>query len=358
MELFILRHAEYERLYNCTGLDIDAIPLEKRQFVPESIARCVLCAIYYVLYLPCIYSIWIHMRDNSCYKLLFYIASTDLAILWILGFFSGWLNLQGAVFCSFPTLNYFVGIGVTALWMAESTADLVLAFNRCLEIGSPSLSHLLFSGRRVSLWLFGCSLYALYWALFLTPATYSSLYFNWFFYPFVGYRNDDQTEYEPRMHVVHNIAVAIMSPSIYLIFAAKLFADVRASRRRFGSVISELNAMQKRTFYQVFLVSLINTLTATICLYMQFYGAYQWLITLANFAWLHVHGLFCFYSTFATYFCQGLPPLIFLALNRTMRQDCRMLYIKIFKRNRISHISGISVVRRDTNLAASALTRH
>uniref|UniRef100_A0A183BXV9 RNA helicase n=1 Tax=Globodera pallida TaxID=36090 RepID=A0A183BXV9_GLOPA len=42
-------HAEYERLYNCTGLlDIDSIPLERRQFVPESIAVRVLCAIYYV----------------------------------------------------------------------------------------------------------------------------------------------------------------------------------------------------------------------------------------------------------------------------------------------------------------------
>uniref|UniRef100_A0A183BQF1 Uncharacterized protein n=1 Tax=Globodera pallida TaxID=36090 RepID=A0A183BQF1_GLOPA len=47
MELFLFRHAEYERLYNCTGLDIDSIPLERRQFVPESIVVCVLCAIYY-----------------------------------------------------------------------------------------------------------------------------------------------------------------------------------------------------------------------------------------------------------------------------------------------------------------------
>ncbi|KAL3070734.1 hypothetical protein niasHT_036404 [Heterodera trifolii] len=112
MELFVLRHAAYERLYNCTALDIDGIPLEKRQFVPESIAHCVLCAIYYMLYVPCMYSIWIHMRHNSCYKLLFYIASTDLANLWVLGFFSGWLNLQEAVFCSFPTLNILLTLAL------------------------------------------------------------------------------------------------------------------------------------------------------------------------------------------------------------------------------------------------------
>uniref|UniRef100_A0A183CAZ1 G protein-coupled receptor n=1 Tax=Globodera pallida TaxID=36090 RepID=A0A183CAZ1_GLOPA len=86
-------------------MDIDSIPLERRQFVSESIAVCVLCAIYYVLYGPCIYSIWKHMRDNSCHKLLFYIGMTDLAILWAPGFFCGWANLRGAVFCSYKRLH-------------------------------------------------------------------------------------------------------------------------------------------------------------------------------------------------------------------------------------------------------------
>uniref|UniRef100_A0A183C145 G_PROTEIN_RECEP_F1_2 domain-containing protein n=1 Tax=Globodera pallida TaxID=36090 RepID=A0A183C145_GLOPA len=146
MELFFLRHAEYERLYNCTGLDIDSIPLAQRLFVPESIVICVLCAIYYILYVPCLYSIWKHLRDNSCYKLLFYIGITDLAILWIIGFFSGWLNLRGAVFCSYPTTIYFVGVTITSIWNAESSADLILAFNRCVDIISPNLSRVLFSG--------------------------------------------------------------------------------------------------------------------------------------------------------------------------------------------------------------------
>uniref|UniRef100_A0A183CSN5 G_PROTEIN_RECEP_F1_2 domain-containing protein n=1 Tax=Globodera pallida TaxID=36090 RepID=A0A183CSN5_GLOPA len=76
MELFLFRHAEYERLYNCTGLEINSIALEGRQFVPESIVVCVLCTIYYVLYVPCMYSIWKHLRDNSCYKILFYISAS------------------------------------------------------------------------------------------------------------------------------------------------------------------------------------------------------------------------------------------------------------------------------------------
>uniref|UniRef100_A0A914GZ76 Odorant receptor n=1 Tax=Globodera rostochiensis TaxID=31243 RepID=A0A914GZ76_GLORO len=283
MELFLLRHAVYERLYNCTGLDIDSIPMERRQFVPESIAICVLCAIYYLLYVPCMYSLWQHLRDNSCYKLLFYIGITDLGILWILGFYSGWANLRGAVFCSYPTLMFFMGMAVTALWVAESSADLVLAFNRCIDLVSPRFSHILFCGQRTLLWITGCSLYALFWALFIKPVVYSSIYFGWFFYPFVGYRTGDD---------------------------------------------------QPETFSQVFFVSLINTLTGSLYVYIQNNEVHQWMITFAEFAWLHVH---------------GMPPVIYLALNKTIREDCRLMFIKLFHRHRIGHIGGVTVIRPKIN---------
>uniref|UniRef100_A0A183BXW0 G protein-coupled receptor n=1 Tax=Globodera pallida TaxID=36090 RepID=A0A183BXW0_GLOPA len=240
-----------------------------------------------VLYVPCIYSIWKHMRDNSCYKLLFYIGMTDLAILWAPGFFCGWANLRGAVFCSYPTLMYFVGLAVSAFWTAETTADLILAFNRCLDLVSPRFSHILFSGPRTSLWITGCSLYALYWVLFIKPGTFNSIYFGWFFYPFVGYRTgDDQREYEHWLFKVHDAVVAFLTPLIYLIFVAKLFYDVRKNRRQFGAVLSEMGAVQIRIFTQVFLVSLINTLTNSLYVYMQSNEVHQWMITLAEFAWL------------------------------------------------------------------------
>ncbi|KAI3421275.1 hypothetical protein GPALN_014898 [Globodera pallida] len=154
MELFFFRYAEYERLYNCTGLEINSIALERRQFVPESIAVCVLCAIYY--------------------------------------------------------LKARFGKG---------------------------------PGPRTSLWITGCSLYALYWALFMKPVVYnSSIYFAWFFYPFADYRTDDdqheEVVYEHWLHRVHNIAVAFLTPLIYLIFAAKLFYDVQKNRRQFGALSS------------------------------------------------------------------------------------------------------------------------
>uniref|UniRef100_A0A914GY46 Uncharacterized protein n=1 Tax=Globodera rostochiensis TaxID=31243 RepID=A0A914GY46_GLORO len=295
MELFFFRHAEYERLYNCTGLDIDSITTGASA----------------VLYVPCMYSLWKHMRENSCYKLLFYIGIIDLSILWILGFFSGWANLRGAVFCSFPTMMYFMGMAALAFWIAESSADLVLPFNRCLDLVSPRFSHILFSGPRTSFWLIGCSLYAMFWALFMKPIVYSSIYFSWFFYPFIGYRTgDDQHEYEHWLHKVHDIAVAFLSPLIYLIFAAKLFYDVRKDRRQFGVVLSEMDSVQIRIFAQVFLLSLLNTFAGSLYVCMQNNDVNQWMITLVEFAWLHIH---------------GFPPVIYLAFNKTIRADCRLI---------------------------------
>ncbi|KAL3088951.1 hypothetical protein niasHS_009625 [Heterodera schachtii] len=61
-------------------------------------------------------------------------------------------------------------------------------------IGAILSNFAFFSGRRTSFWIIGCTLYALYWAVFCKPAVYSSLYFGWFFYPFVGYRNTNLEE--------------------------------------------------------------------------------------------------------------------------------------------------------------------
>jgi hypothetical protein len=148
MELFVFRHAEWARLYNCSApdLQVDLVPLEqRRQFGLEAWLTGGLCLLYYVLYAPCLLSIWRNAYcngGNACYKLLLYIGATDVAILWLPGFLTPWLSLQGAVFCSHPTLIYWTGMGIScasfpfaftfklkikfsALWAAESTADLV-----------------------------------------------------------------------------------------------------------------------------------------------------------------------------------------------------------------------------------------
>jgi hypothetical protein len=67
-----------------------------------------------------------------------------------------------------------------------------LAFNRCLELLSPTFADHLFAGYRIYIWLSLSSLYAFYWFLFGKPLLFSGLYFAWHFDPFVGYRENSQ----------------------------------------------------------------------------------------------------------------------------------------------------------------------
>src|SRR5688572_8429918 len=122
MELFVFQHAEWTRLYNCSAPDlrVDRVPLDQRsdQFHVDALMTGSLCLLFYVLYAPCLASIWRNCwchGDNACYKLLFYIGVMDVAILWLLGFLHAWLSLEGAVFCSHPVLIYWAGLGVTCL---------------------------------------------------------------------------------------------------------------------------------------------------------------------------------------------------------------------------------------------------
>jgi hypothetical protein len=56
------------------------------------------------------------------------------------------LGLLGVVYCQQPTLIYVTGCVLQALWALESTTDVVLALNRCLEIAAPRIGHFIFEG--------------------------------------------------------------------------------------------------------------------------------------------------------------------------------------------------------------------
>uniref|UniRef100_A0A1I8B1M0 G_PROTEIN_RECEP_F1_2 domain-containing protein n=1 Tax=Meloidogyne hapla TaxID=6305 RepID=A0A1I8B1M0_MELHA len=296
MELYIFQHNEYERLYNCTNIEINSIPLEQRRLTTLALINLILSTIYFLLYLPCFYSIWKQHWKNDCYTILLYIGIIDINALLIIGFIQSWLSLQGAVFCSYPTLIYIFGSISLSLWIAESTADIILAINRCLEVIAPKIAEILFKGMRTHIWLIICSLYALYWLFFAKTIVFSGIYFAWFFNPFFGYKEDINGEFAYNFHIIHDLSVAILSPGIYLLFALSLFIKNRALRRNLNIKKDELNTninsrsisisnAEKLTFLQVVVISLINTICGSIYSVMQHITPEKWMIVLAQFSW-------------------------------------------------------------------------
>nr|CAD2187107.1 unnamed protein product [Meloidogyne enterolobii] len=288
MELFLFEPNEYQRLYNCSSITIETIPLEQRRSTPLALINLTLATIYFLLYLPCLYSIWNHHWKNDCYSILFYIGIIDVNALVIIGFIQTWLSLQGAVFCSYPTLIYIVGSVSLSLWIAESTADIILAINRCLEVLAPKIAEILFKGIRTHLWLTICSLYALYWLFFAKAIVFSGIYFAWFFNPFIGYKEDIKKEFNYDFHIIHDLSVAILSPGIYLLFALSLLIKNQALRHSNSNINSSvsISRAEKLTFLQVSVISLINTICGSIYSVMQHITPERWMIILAQFSWL------------------------------------------------------------------------
>ncbi|KAF7633788.1 hypothetical protein Mgra_00006856 [Meloidogyne graminicola] len=278
MELFLFRHNEYEHLYNCTNIIIDSIPIEKRKWTFQSFV--------------------------------------DISALIIIGFIQSWLSFHGTVFCSYPTFNYIIGSIVLGLWIAESTADIILALNRI----------------RLNIWLLICSVYALYWVFFAKPVFFSGIHFAWFFFPFIGYKDDVNNEFVYNLHNFHDLSIAILSPVIYLLFVLSLVVKNKALRNENATnenINTSFSRAEKMTFIQVFIISLMNTVSGSMYVLMQHITPQRWLIILAQFSWLHIH---------------GFPPVIYLFLNKTIRNDCLKLLQKIFRKNQVSNVNGAGMI--------------
>lgn len=61
-----------------------------------------------ILYLPCLASIWKHVGQSSCYKLMLLMGVQDIVHLGS-HMLMGWLQITGTVFCSSPKLLFVFG---------------------------------------------------------------------------------------------------------------------------------------------------------------------------------------------------------------------------------------------------------
>ena len=76
-----------------------------------------------------------------------------------------------------------------AIWSWESSIEILLAMNRCVEVDFSKHSDRIYGGYRTWLWILPTGFYALYIFLFEKPTVFSGIGFAWFFSPFIGIRN-------------------------------------------------------------------------------------------------------------------------------------------------------------------------
>uniref|UniRef100_A0A914IEE9 Odorant receptor n=1 Tax=Globodera rostochiensis TaxID=31243 RepID=A0A914IEE9_GLORO len=309
MDVLFFDSKEYERLYNCSAYHIDQIPLNERQHLLIGAIFIACSIIFEVLYIPCLIAIQKHM-DSTCYKFMFYIAITDMMCLPMCGIITGYLAIIGAVFCTAPTFIYIAGAYGLALWITETTAEIFLAFNRCVELSSSWLAQLLFHGKRIYLWLVFPTVYGMYVLTYTKPIIFSSLHSTWFINPHIGYINDG-TIYRNDCQSVHDVIVVTVLPGIYLLLALILYFKSRVIKDETNQATSIQS--QKKIFIQVLLISSVNAITSGIYVTMQFVPLSEFVLFVAQFFWILAH---------------GIPPVIYLMLNKTVRRDVYILLVR------------------------------
>uniref|UniRef100_A0A915E7A3 Uncharacterized protein n=1 Tax=Ditylenchus dipsaci TaxID=166011 RepID=A0A915E7A3_9BILA len=299
----LLYHKEFEELYNCSFYNVSDIPLEQRQHTKMGYAFIASFFFFEILYIPCIVSIKKHC-DSPCYKMMYYIAIVDVLCMFMNTLLTGYLAVTGAVYCSHPTLIYLSGTFGLACWACESTAEVVLALNRCTAICSPKWEDYLFRGRIQNLALDVYShflrppLGIIYQASIVQRALHVLVFQSsrWVF-------DDFGLIYNNEVQVNHNYFVIVGLTTTYLTFAMLLHCK---SKKVACQNAAQQNYSHKMIFLQVVMISMVNAVAASVYIVMQLVRISQFIIYLGSIAWVLAH---------------GIPPVIYLAMNKTMRKD-------------------------------------
>uniref|UniRef100_A0A915E925 Uncharacterized protein n=1 Tax=Ditylenchus dipsaci TaxID=166011 RepID=A0A915E925_9BILA len=300
----------------------------KTQTYDKKCYSIVLTTIYYILYVPCIISIYRHM-NNPCYKLLFFISFVDCSVLWILGFAHSWFAITGAVFCSYPNLIYIFGCYLSFTWACETSSQFCLVINRCVAMHSPQLENSIFGAQgwtkirldrqnkeychRIYVWLTAFNSIGLLWFFFFKPSLFTGIHSSWFFNPYIGYKEDLAGDYViTGVHAAWDASFAVGLPILYIFFSVVFvfkYGGIKSNKKVPGK--------QKMMLLQVFILSILNFFATVTYVSMNYIDPSEFVIQFAQFCWLHIH---------------GLPPVIFLFFNYTIRKDAKQIIRKSFSK--------------------------
>ncbi|KAL3085576.1 hypothetical protein niasHT_037317 [Heterodera trifolii] len=294
MELLLFRHDEFDKLYGCDGFNADKIPLEERTNIVNG---CILITLFFV------------------FELALFMCALETGILGIIG----------AVYCDYPMLIYTTGSIGLSLWFAETAAEFLLAINRCLELLKPELAYVIFNGNK-TWWLCAVPIfYALGMAMFTKPILFSGLNLAWFFNPYIGYTDDFEKIYHNTLHTVHDCFVIFGLSAIYIVFSAIL--SWKNYKMSANQQTNPPSWTQKKTFLQVVIISFFNAISSGIYLSMQFVKISDIYIIIGTYTWIFAH---------------GCPPVVYLLLNKRIRDDCANFCRDIF-RFLLSNVNNNSV---------------
>ncbi|CAI4224395.1 unnamed protein product [Auanema sp. JU1783] len=284
-----------------------------------------------ILYIPCL--IVIASKEyfaHSCFKIMFFLGIVDMAAIGVNSIITGWLLVEGAVFCTYPNFIFISGSFGLGLWCTACLICLLLVVNRLMDMleYSKTYSDYIFHGWRTYFILLLCFIYGGYFFFFTPPVVFASKYVAWFFDPFIF--PDRSLEYQNPLHSANNLFLVGFTCVLYGVFCV-------AVGRRLRQTFTESTGQRKlhnQIFIQSTLICLVNFFASVIYVVMQFIPVPDFFIALGHMGWQFGH---------------GCPAVIYLVMNRTIRNGVlRLLRLKAAKSRRITGTGGSHGHHSDT----------
>ncbi|KAI1706172.1 serpentine type 7TM GPCR chemoreceptor srt domain-containing protein [Ditylenchus destructor] len=323
--------------YHESPLSSNPIPRYRgkgQYYIPE------LQNLYYVLiailYIPCLIVIYKHI-EQPCYKIMFFIGIIDVVGLIVTAFLPGLFCFIGYVYCSSPVFMYSVGVAGYALLSTETMAAILLAANRCISMAFSDFEETLFRGYRTWLWLTIPTVYSLWFAYISKPTLFSAYYGGWHLNPHEGYIPYNFFDYFTPYDFWHEVIIVCGYFGFYgLFFVLMIFKFAQHSLLTKKHIFT-----QKMIFLQVLILSLVNSANASIYIMADFITIPPVILIAAIYTWI---------------VCHGIPPVIYLTLNKTIQTDCRNLFFGKKKHKKKIHTTVVSTNTNQVSVSAR-LTR-
>ncbi|CAI5452482.1 unnamed protein product [Caenorhabditis angaria] len=230
-----------------------------------------------------------------CYKLMFFIGVVDIFAIGVNSIITGYLAIEGAVYCTHPHLIYISGMAGLGLWCCSCLANIMLLVNRILHLKNARLSNLIFRGNRTFFIICIPVIYGLFFVFFTPTCVFSSKLYAWFYDPNIfANRTAEYTNYGHGFNNVM-IIVVICVLNIYIVF--DLMKTSKGATKK--------NWKTHSILYQAILICVINQISSGIYVVMNFVEMPPWVTIFAHYLWQLDH---------------SCPLIIYLTLNPTMRR--------------------------------------
>ncbi|CAJ0596914.1 unnamed protein product [Cylicocyclus nassatus] len=261
-------------------------------------------------------------RQLSCYKIMTALGFYDMAAIAINSLATGLLWLNGANYCSHPTLVYVLGTIGLSLWCGACLNCLILVINRILEVTDRRWLYIIYGNHRTYVVLLLPFIYSVCFCFFTPPMLFNSSYMAWFFDTYApGHEADEYYNYP---YTVNNLLVVAITCLLYIPYARRVLSLSRSTMR--------LSWAQKSFFIQCTSICTANFVAALSYVYMQFFETTSYIALLGHIFWQLGH---------------GFPAIVYIVLNKTIHREALYL-LGIRRPSNSTQVTQVSKISRNT----------